>query len=503
MGFPFLVSKSTLSKLIPGRFETLQQTTALFYASTHRPSPHNRHPLRRINYLCGKQSFTMNNEANSLLFIETYGCQMNVADSEVVASVMQTVGYDLSDDIHKADCILINTCSVRDNAEQRVLGRLAELQALRRDKKVIIGVIGCMAERTQEALFNNGADIVAGPDAYLNLPHLVAQAEAGGKAMDINLSTSETYADVMPLRMSHSRISGFVSIMRGCNNFCTYCIVPYTRGRERSREVRSIMAELDDMEAKGFKEAVLLGQNVNSYNYVGPDGHAVLFPELLATCAEAHPSMRFRFTSSHPKDMTDETLHVIADHPNICNHIHLPMQSGSSQVLKNMNRRYTREWYMGRIEAIRTIIPNCGLSTDVFCGFCGETEEDHKQTLSLMEWAAFDSAFMFQYSERPGTFASRNMKDDVPPEVKNRRLQEIIALQGQLSQQSNMRDEGKVFEVLVEGRSRRSASDLMGRNEQNKAVIFPAGNHKVGDVVRVKILRTTPATLIGEELTNQ
>lgn len=442
----------------------------------------------------------MNNEANSLLFIETYGCQMNVADSEVVASVMQTVGYDMTDDIHKADCILINTCSVRDNAEQRVLGRLAELQALRRDKKVIIGVIGCMAERTRETLFDNGADLVAGPDAYLNLPQLVAQAETGEKAMDTNLSTTETYADVMPLRMSHTRISGFVSIMRGCNNFCTYCIVPYTRGRERSREVKSIMAELDDMAAKGFREAVLLGQNVNSYNYAGPDGHPILFPELLALCAEAHPQMRFRFTSSHPKDMTDETLHVIADHANICNHIHLPMQSGSSRVLKSMNRRYTREWYMDRIEAIRRIIPDCGLSTDVFCGFCGETEEDHQQTLSLMEWAGFDSAFMFQYSERPGTFASRNMKDDVPPEVKNRRLQEIIALQGRLSQQSNERDEGKVFDVLVEGRSRRSASDLMGRNQQNKAVVFPASGHKVGDVVSVRIVRTTPATLIGEEV---
>ena len=318
--------------------------------------------------------------------------------------------------------------------------------------------------------------------------------------MDTNLSTTETYADVMPLRMSHTRISGFVSIMRGCNNFCTYCIVPYTRGRERSREVRSIMAELDDMAAKGFKEAVLLGQNVNTYNYVGADGRPVLFPELLALCAEAHPQMRFRFTSSHPKDMTDETLHVIADHANICNHIHLPMQSGSSRVLKSMNRRYTREWYMDRIEAIRRIIPDCGLSTDVFCGFCGETEEDHQQTLSLMEWAGFDSAFMFQYSERPGTFASRNMKDDVPPEVKNRRLQEIIALQGRLSQQSNERDEGKVFDVLVEGRSRRSASDLMGRNQQNKAVVFPASGHKVGDVVSVRIVRTTPATLIGEEV---
>lgn len=434
---------------------------------------------------------------SSRLFIETYGCQMNVADSEVVASVMQTVGYDLTEDINEADCVLVNTCSVRDNAEQRVLGRLADLQALRRVRKVIIGVIGCMAERTRESLFANGADLVVGPDAYLNLPQLVAQAEMGEKAMDTDLSTTETYADVVPVRVGHSRISGYVSIMRGCNNFCSYCIVPYTRGRERSRDPKSIMKELDDMDAKGFKEAVLLGQNVNSFNYA--DG-SVRFPQLLAMCAEAHPGMRFRFTSSHPKDMTDETLEIIAAHDNICNHIHLPLQSGSSRVLKLMNRKYTREWYMGRVEAIRRIIPDCGLSTDVFCGFCGETEDDHKDTLSLMEWARFDSAFMFQYSERPGTYASRNMKDDVAPDVKGRRLKEIIDLQSRLSAESNSRDEGKVFDVLVESRSRKSASDLMGRNGQNKAVVFPAGGHRVGDVVKVKILRSTPATLIGEEI---
>lgn len=439
----------------------------------------------------------MKNETNSLLFIETYGCQMNVADSEVVASVMRTVGYELTDDIHSADCVLVNTCSVRDNAEQRVLGRLADLQSLRKGRKVVIGVIGCMAERTRETLFESGADLVAGPDSYLSLPHLVAEAEAGARALDTDLSTTETYADVMPVRMSHSRLSGFVSIMRGCNNFCSYCIVPYTRGRERSREPRSIMAELDDMEARGFKEAVLLGQNVNSYDFA--EG-GVRFPELLAMCAEAHPAMRFRFTSSHPKDMTDETLAVIARHANICNHIHLPMQSGSTRVLKEMNRKYTREWYMGRVEAIRRIIPGCGLSTDVFCGFCGETEQDHQDTLSLMEWAKFDSAFMFQYSERPGTYASKHMKDDVPPEVKARRLKEIIDLQGRLSAESNKRDEGKEFDVLVEGRSRKSANDLMGRNEQNKAVVFPAGGHKVGETVRVRVTRSTPATLIGEEV---
>lgn len=441
----------------------------------------------------------MKKEASSLLFIETYGCQMNVADSEVVASVMCTVGYELTEDIRSADCVIVNTCSVRDNAEQRVLGRLAELQALRRDKRVVIGVIGCMAERTRDELFRNGADLVAGPDAYLNLPQLVAQAEAGEKAMDVELSATETYANVVPLRVGRGRVSGYVSIMRGCNNFCTYCIVPYTRGRERSREPRSILAELDDLEGRGFKEAVLLGQNVNSYAF-DADGKVLTFPGLLSLCAEAHPSMRFRFTSPHPKDMTDETLRVMAEHPNICNHIHLPMQSGSSKVLKAMNRRYTREWYMGRVEAIRSIIPGCGLSTDVFCGFCGETEEDHRETLSLMEWAAFDSAFMFQYSERPGTYASKNLPDDVPPDVKGRRLQEIIALQGRLSAESNRRDEGKVFEVLVEGRSRKSAQDLMGRNEQNKAVVFPAGGHRVGETVRVRIVRSTPATLIGEEV---
>ncbi len=439
----------------------------------------------------------MKNETNSHLFIETYGCQMNVADSEVVASVMRTVGYELTDDIHSADCVLVNTCSVRDNAEQRVLGRLADLQSLRKGRKVVIGVIGCMAERTRETLFESGADLVAGPDSYMSLPHLVAEAETGVRAMDTNLSTTETYADVVPVRMSHNRLSGFVSIMRGCNNFCSYCIVPYTRGRERSREPRSIMAELDDMEARGFKEAVLLGQNVNSYDFA--EG-GVRFPELLAICAEAHPAMRFRFTSSHPKDMTDETLAVIAQHANICNHIHLPMQSGSTKVLKEMNRKYTREWYMGRVEAIRRIIPGCGLSTDVFCGFCGETEQDHQDTLSLMEWAKFDSAFMFQYSERPGTYASKHMKDDVPPEVKARRLKEIIDLQGRLSAESNKRDEGKEFDVLVEGRSRKSANDLMGRNEQNKAVVFPAGGHKVGETVRVRVTHSTPATLIGEEV---
>ncbi len=441
----------------------------------------------------------MQSEHSSKLFIETYGCQMNVADSEVVASVMQTIGYVLTDDMSEADCVLVNTCSVRDNAEQRVLGRLADLQVLRRHKKVIIGIIGCMAERTRDTLFDSGADLVVGPDAYLDLPHLVAQAETGVKAMNTELSLTETYADVLPVRTGHSRVSGYVSIMRGCNNFCSYCIVPYTRGRERSREPRSILQEVEDLQSRGYKEAILLGQNVNSYKFEAEENE-LGFAELLAQVAERFPNMRFRFTSSHPKDMTDETLRVIASHHNICNHIHLPMQSGSTRMLKIMNRRYTREWYMGRIEAIRSIIPDCGLSTDVFCGFCGETEEDHQQTLSLMEWAAFDSAFMFQYSERPGTYAANHLADDVPAEIKNRRLREIIDLQNRLSAESNARDVGRTFEVLVESRSRKSASDLMGRSHQNKAVVFPAGKHRIGEVVNVQIDRSTAATLIGHEI---
>lgn len=444
----------------------------------------------------------MQTEEVKRLYIETYGCQMNVADSEVVATVMQTTGYEMTEEIGEADCILINTCSVRENAEQRVVGRLQELQAMKRGRRVVIGIIGCVAERAKESLFESGADIVVGPDSYLDLPHLVATAEAGEKAINTNLSLTETYSGILPTRTGHSKISGFVSIMRGCNNFCSYCIVPYTRGRERSRPVESIMKELSNMREKGYREAVLLGQNVNSYNYVdegGIDGKkAVSFAELMAMAAEEFPEMRLRFTSSHPKDMTDETLRVIAKYKNICNHIHLPMQSGSSKILKAMNRKYTREWYMGRIEAIRSIIPDCGLTTDVFCGFCTETEEDHRETLSLMEWARFDNAFMFQYSERPGTFAAKNMKDDVPAEVKARRLKEIIELQGRLSIESNKRDEGKTFEVLVENRSRKSTSDLMGRSEQNKAVVFPAEGHHIGETVRVKVERSTQATLIGK-----
>lgn len=440
----------------------------------------------------------INNEENSrLLFIETYGCQMNVADSEVVASVMETAGYDLTSDIKEADAILINTCSVRDNAEQRVLGRLTDIRSQKRGKRLILGVIGCMAERNKDELFKAGADLVAGPDSYLDLPNLIAQAEIGDKAINVELSTSETYAKIIPTRIGVGAISGFVSIMRGCNNFCTYCIVPYVRGRERSREVESIMSEIADLEGRGYKEVTLLGQNVNSYCYEGVNG-TVRFPQLLATVAEAFPGLRFRFTSSHPKDMTDETLQVIADHGNICKHIHLPMQSGSTRMLKIMNRKYTREWYMERIEAIRRIVPECGITTDVFCGFHSETEEDHRDTLSLMEWAGFDSAFMFRYSERPGTYAAEHLPDDVEDEVKGRRLKEIIDLQNRLSAESNKRDIGKTFEVLVEGFSKRSKDDLMGRTSQNKAVVFPAKGYKKGDLVMVTIKEATQATLIGE-----
>lgn len=434
------------------------------------------------------------------LFIETYGCQMNVADSEVVASVMQTIGYELTEEIGDADAILINTCSVRDNAEQRVLGRLAEICAQKRQRKVVVGIIGCMAERTKEKLFEAGADLVAGPDSYMELPHLVSRAEVGEKAINVELSTTETYANVLPQRIGHGAVGGFVSIMRGCNNFCTYCIVPYTRGRERSREVESILNEIKDLEAKGYKEVTLLGQNVNSYKYCAEGQEPVTFPKLLEIVATSFPQMRIRFTTSHPKDMTDETLETIASYKNICRHIHLPMQSGSSRILKVMNRKYTREWYMDRISAIRRILPDCGITTDVFCGFHSETEEDHKETLSLMELAQFDSAFMFRYSERPGTYAAQHLPDDVTDEVKGRRLKEIIDLQNNLSAESNKRDVGKTFEVLVEGYSKKSREDLMGRTSQNKAVVFSANGHKKGELVMVEIVEATQATLIGREV---
>ena len=437
------------------------------------------------------------------LYIETYGCQMNVADSEVVASVMQMAGYEPCDNADEADAVFLNTCSVRENAENKIYHRLAELNATRKKKgSLIVGVLGCMAERVKEDLLeNHHADLVAGPDAYLRLPDLIAQVEAGQKAIDIDLSTSETYSDIVPQRISGNRISGYVSIMRGCNNFCHYCIVPYTRGRERSRDVESILREVRDLKEKGFKEVTLLGQNVNSYCARSEERgttREIRFPELLRLVARTAPELRVRFTTSHPKDMSDATLHVIAEEPNICKQIHLPVQSGSNRILELMNRKYTREWYLERVAAIRRIVPDCGLSTDVFVGYHSETEDDHEQTLSLMREVHFDSAFMFKYSERPGTYAAKHLPDDVPEEVKLRRLNEVIQLQNDLSAQSNLRDVGKEFDVLVEGYSKRSRQQLCGRTEQGKMVVFDKGGHHPSEIVRVRITSSTAATLIGE-----
>ncbi len=428
------------------------------------------------------------------LYIETYGCQMNVADSEVVASVMKMAGYETTDDLGQADAVFLNTCSVRDNAEQKIYHRLEALNALRRQRPIIIGVLGCMAERVKEQLLEqHGVDLVAGPDAYVSLPDLIAQAETGHKAINIELSTTETYRDVVPQRIGLGhKIGGFVSIMRGCNNFCHYCIVPYTRGRERSRDVESILREVRDLRDRGFREVTLLGQNVNSYS--SPLGD---FPYLLRRVAEEAPDMRIRFTTSHPKDMSDETLQVIADMPNVCRHIHLPVQSGSDRILKLMNRKYTREWYLDRVSAIRRIIPDCGLSTDIFVGYCSETDEDHQLSLSLMREVGYDSAFMFKYSERPGTYASKHLPDDVPEEVKLRRLNELIQLQTEISAQQNRKDEGREFDVLVEGFSKRSRQQLCGRTEQNKMVVFDRGDHHIGETVRVRITGSTSATLMG------
>lgn len=433
------------------------------------------------------------------LWIETYGCQMNVADSEVVAAVMKTAGYEPAEDIDSADAVLLNTCSIRDNAEQKIVARLQHLRALKRKRPLIVGVIGCMAERVKDSLISDhGVDLVAGPDSYNDLPALFGAAEAGEKAINIELSTTETYRDVMPLRIGSNRISGFVSIMRGCNNFCSYCIVPYTRGRERSREAASILAEVANLREQGFKEVTLLGQNVNSYRYEDPaTGEVTDFTALLLKVADEARGMRVRFTTSHPKDMTDATLEAIASRPNICNHIHLPVQSGSSAVLKAMNRKYTREWYLDRIAAIKRIIPGCGISSDLFTGFSGETEEDFDQTLSLMEEVGFDSSFMFKYSERPGTLASRCMPDNVPEDVKIERLNRMIALQGRLSLESNRRDIGKTFTVLADGISKRSKEQLVGRTDTNKTVVFDRGPYRPGDFVSVTIKDATAATLIG------
>ncbi|MBO5915811.1 MAG: tRNA (N6-isopentenyl adenosine(37)-C2)-methylthiotransferase MiaB [Bacteroidales bacterium] len=427
-------------------------------------------------------------------FIETYGCQMNVADSEVVASILKMADYELCDDIRQADLVLLNTCSIRDNAEQKIFGRLQALHAMQKKGRPMIGILGCMAERMKETLVQDyGVDLVAGPDAYMDLPHLISSVEMGEKAVNVELSTSETYREVIPMRIGHNQISGYISIMRGCNNFCSYCIVPYTRGRERSRDTQSILNELQDLKQRGFKEVILLGQNVNSYHF-----NDIHFPELLAMVAQAAPDMWIRFTTSHPKDMSNELLEVIAKYPNICKHIHLPVQSGSSRILKLMNRRYDREWYLDRIKAIKTIIPNCGISTDIFCGFHSETEEDHQDSLSLMREVGFDSAFMFKYSERPGTHASKHLPDNVSEEIKLRRLAEIIDTQNQLSAQSNQNEIGKTYTVLVEGYSKRSREQMCGRTEKNKTVVFPKEDAKVGDFVQVKILNCSSATLLGE-----
>ncbi|MEA4974571.1 MAG: tRNA (N6-isopentenyl adenosine(37)-C2)-methylthiotransferase MiaB [Paludibacter sp.] len=434
------------------------------------------------------------------LFIETYGCQMNVADSEVVASIMEMDGFALTDKITDADAIFVNTCSVRDNAEQKIYQRLKYYHSLKRKKKkMVIGVIGCMAERVKENLITeHGVDMVVGPDAYLDIPNLINSVESGEKAINVELSKTETYRDVMPTRIGAS-ISGFVSIMRGCDKFCTYCVVPYTRGRERSRDVDSILNEIKDLQAKNYKEVTLLGQTVNSYKYE-KDGKTVSFPELLQIVAEAVPDMRIRFTSPHPKDMSDETIEMIARYPNICRFIHLPVQSGSNKILKLMNRKYTREWYFDRIDTIRRIIPDCAIGTDIFCGFCDETEEDHQDTLDLMRRVKFDQAFMFKYSERPGTIAAKRMPDNVPEETKIRRLNEIIALQNEISNKSNQDDVGKIYEVLVEGFSKRSNEQLFGRTSQNKVVIFPREGRRIGEFIKVRILSASSATLIGEVL---
>jgi len=435
------------------------------------------------------------------LYVETYGCQMNVADTEVVASVMQTDGYELTANLEEADAVFVNTCSVRDNAEQRVVSRLQYFRSLKRGgrPRLIVGVLGCMAERAKEELVEkHGVDLVAGPDSYMDLPNLVGAVERGEKAVNVSLSTEETYRNVKPLKMAGVHVTGFVSIMRGCNNFCSYCIVPYTRGRERSRDVDSILSEIEDMRAKGYRDVTLLGQNVNSYLYRSAEDEEVSFARLLERAAEAAPDVRIRFMTSHPKDMSDEMLHVMAAHRNICKYIHLPAQSGSSRMLAVMKRGYTREWYLDRIAAIRRILPGCAISTDLFCGFHSETEADHQETLSLMREVGYDSAFMFKYSDRPGTYAHNRLPDDVPEEGKTQRLVGIIELQNELSLQSNMHDVGREFEVLVEGDSKRSAEDACGRTGQNKMVVFKKQQSEPGQYTHVRIVSCTSQTLLGE-----
>ena len=434
------------------------------------------------------------------VYIETYGCQMNVADSEVVASIMQMDGFHLTEDPELADAIFLNTCSVRDNAEQKVLNRIAYYHSIRRKKRrrIIIGVLGCMAERAKgELIEKHHVDLVVGPDSYLDLPNLVGAVERGEKAINVQLSTTETYKDVLPLKIGGLNLSGFVSIMRGCNNFCSYCIVPYTRGRERSRELESIIREVKDLEEKGYREITLLGQNVNSYRFEG-DGQVYDFGDLLEQVALAVPKIRIRFTSPHPKDMDDKAIAVMAKYPNICKHIHLPSQSGNDRILKLMKRNYTREWYLERVAAIRRVMPDCAITSDIFCGFHDESEEDFQDTLSLMREVGYDNAFLFKYSERPGTYAAKYLEDNIPEDVKIRRLEEMIALQTQLSLESNLRDVGKTFEVLIEGFSKRSREQLFGRSQQNKVVVFDKQGYRVGQYVEVRIESATAATPIGK-----
>ena len=464
--------------------------------------------VRKKLYLCRENGEEYPKVKMKKLLIETYGCQMNVADSEVVASVMGMAGYEVTESQDEADAVFLNTCSVRDNAEQKIISRLDYYHSLQRKqgRRIIIGVLGCMAERVRDGLINeHHADLVAGPDAYLTLPDLIAQAECGQKAINVELSATETYRDIVPQRICGPHISGFVSIMRGCNNFCHYCIVPYTRGRERSRDVESILRECRDLQERGYKEVTLLGQNVNSWTpsdspLKGENSGG--FPWLLRAVAREVPQMRVRFTTSHPKDMSDETLRVIAEEPNICHHIHLPVQSGSNRILRLMNRKYTREWYLDRVRAIRSIIPDCAITTDIFVGYCSETEEDHRQSLSLMREVGYDSAFMFKYSERPGTYASKHLPDDVPEEVKIRRLNEIIALQNELSAEANRKCIGQQYEVLIEGVSKRSRDELFGRTGQNKVVIVPRADLRIGQTVSVLITESSSATLRGKILSH-
>ncbi|MDY0287032.1 MAG: tRNA (N6-isopentenyl adenosine(37)-C2)-methylthiotransferase MiaB [Bacteroidales bacterium] len=443
----------------------------------------------------------MAHEKNKKIYIETYGCQMNFSDSEIVGSVMAEQNYQPTENIGEADIILLNTCSIRENAEQRIHKRLRELAALKKKNRgVKIGVIGCMAERMQEALFDQETivDVIAGPDAYRDLPRLLQNVEDGHKAINVLLSTTETYDDINPVRLASNGVSAFISIMRGCENFCTYCVVPYTRGKERSRNPETIIREAKDLFSKGYKEVTLLGQNVNSYRWEVGEKEFLSFPGLLGKVAAVSPQLRIRYATSHPKDLSDELLKVMQENPNICRSIHLPAQSGSTEVLKRMNRKYTRAWYMDRIRAIKKFLPDAGITTDIIAGFCGETEEDHLQTLDLMKWAKYDYAFMFKYSERPGTVAAKRFPDDVPEEVKGRRLNEIIALQQELSHTSNKADLGKTFEVLVEGVSKRSEAQVFGRNSQNKVVVFDRQGFKAGDYVMVKVTGCTSATLLGE-----